>query len=702
MVEVLLSTLADALGGPVVADATFTATATRARAVGDGVVANKTITVSVVQGVPSEPILLDHSGVDWCWRLRVVFPSIGVRIDRTVAVPDVPSVEWADLVDVDPATLLPAESAVPAWTAAVGQVAAILADTAVARDGAVTAQGLSEAARDAAVLARGISEIARDGAVVAQGASEEARDQAQVYAANTVELQDTTFTALIADPESATRTQLNATIVDEIESNDTMDFLGLVMAPISPARYGASMTGQNANDGPAIQAAINAAQDRGYRGGAVKLGHHRSTQQITVSSENITIEGQGGTLRGGGLKIARGSGQTADLYTRVEDLNIDMEDPANGNAVTLERVGRIQFKGCRIFNADSGFFVPNHNEHQHVRRVFLAETEVMGCNYGWFSVQPEANNLRYTVGDIQISNAHWYNNKVVMRAAGLDGLNVTNFKSFQRQRSDRQRAFDLEYINFANFAAVNIFEPGHEGLRISRFQNFHWDGGNVAWAGQLVPSSGILMEGGDLSSTPGGYALSSIDNVTIQKATKHGLEIASPVDRVVIGEGVIVQGSGDDEFYFGDVEDLAAITTNYGFMTPSSAGQIRALGTSIDRANAYAHTGGETRSIDSLRMRKLIKTRNLTGTETSIDGAQGYDRVVCSQSAPSTITLISAGQNGDELTICGVNGNTTIAHGGSGGATVRLKGATNATIPANGILTLYYTNSSWTEKSRSW
>lgn len=218
MAEILLSTLADALGGPVVADATFTATATRARAVGDGVVANKTITVPVVQGVPSEPILLDQSGVDWCWRLRVVFPSIGVRIDRTVAVPDVPSVEWADLVDVDPATLLPAESAVPAWTAAVGQVSAILADTAVARDGAVVAQGLSEAARDAAVIARGISEIARDGAVVAQGASEEARDQAQVYAANTVELQDTTFTALIADPGSETRAQLNATIAGEINT----------------------------------------------------------------------------------------------------------------------------------------------------------------------------------------------------------------------------------------------------------------------------------------------------------------------------------------------------------------------------------------------------------------------------------------------------------------------------------------------------
>lgn len=216
MAEILLSTLADALGGPVVADATFTATATRARAVGDGVVANKTITVSLTAGVPSEPILLDQSGVDWCWRLRVVFPSIGVRIDRTVAVPDVPSVEWADLVDVDPATLLPDAGAVPAWTAAVGQVAGLLADTVVARDAATTAQGLSEDARDAAVLARGIAEGARDGAVVAKGASEAARDQAQVYAANTVELQDTTFTALLADPESGTRAQLSATIAEAV------------------------------------------------------------------------------------------------------------------------------------------------------------------------------------------------------------------------------------------------------------------------------------------------------------------------------------------------------------------------------------------------------------------------------------------------------------------------------------------------------
>ena len=245
MAKILLSTLMDALGGPVPVDAVLTFTATRSRASGAVVVANGTVTVRIVAGVPTEDVDLVPSGVDWAYKATLSVSSIGRRIDRTVAVPDVPSVEWADLVDVDPATLLPAESAVPAWTAAVGQVAAVLADTETARDGAVTAQGLSESARDAAVLARGIAEIARDGAVVAQGASEDARDQAQVYAANTVELQDTTFTALIADPESATRTQLNATMGTYLDVN-------------VPGEVSGALTSD-----PVVQAGVDAAIDTG-------------------------------------------------------------------------------------------------------------------------------------------------------------------------------------------------------------------------------------------------------------------------------------------------------------------------------------------------------------------------------------------------------------------------------------------------------
>ncbi len=241
MPQILLTSLADALGGPVPVGAKLTATATRARSAGDTVVANRPVKVDLSGGVPETPLLLDATGPGWCWHLRLTFADSGIVVVRWVSVPSDGPVEWADLVDVDPATLLPSESAVAAWTAAVGQVAAILADTAVARDGAVTAQGLSEAARDAAVLARGISEIARDGAVVAQGASEAARGTAvaasttattkateafnSAAAAEAAKLaaqavpttNDTVMAAVAADPASAFSMQQSATIATAVD-----------------------------------------------------------------------------------------------------------------------------------------------------------------------------------------------------------------------------------------------------------------------------------------------------------------------------------------------------------------------------------------------------------------------------------------------------------------------------------------------------
>ena len=192
----------------------------------------------------SAMVPLSESGVAQAWHIRATGVS-GVAQWWKAVPSGSGDVNFLDLVDVDPSTFIPSDSSVPAWTAAVGQVAAVLADTETARDGAVTAQGLSEAARDAAVIARGIAEIARDGAVVAQGASEDARDQAQVYAANTVELQDTTFTALIADPESATRAQLSATIGAYLDVNVPVEVSGAL-----------------ASD-PVVQAGVDAAIDIG-------------------------------------------------------------------------------------------------------------------------------------------------------------------------------------------------------------------------------------------------------------------------------------------------------------------------------------------------------------------------------------------------------------------------------------------------------
>jgi hypothetical protein len=65
-------------------------------------------------------VTLLPSGADWCWR---VMEAVTGGIVRYVAVPDSEeTVDYATLTDIDPATLTPAEPAVPAWTDAVARM----------------------------------------------------------------------------------------------------------------------------------------------------------------------------------------------------------------------------------------------------------------------------------------------------------------------------------------------------------------------------------------------------------------------------------------------------------------------------------------------------------------------------------------------------------------------------------------------------
>ena len=94
------------------------------------------ITVPLVDG--RADVLMDATGVAWCWRIVVR----GARRDPlqegyyTIPESATPLDYPTDLVEVDPKTLVPAESSVPAWEAAVSAV-----------------EGYAQAAADSAALA---------------------------------------------------------------------------------------------------------------------------------------------------------------------------------------------------------------------------------------------------------------------------------------------------------------------------------------------------------------------------------------------------------------------------------------------------------------------------------------------------------------------------------------------------------------------
>lgn len=65
------------------------------------------------------------SGPAWCWRVSERIPG-GGGIVRYVAVPDLPSASYSELVDVDPATLDPSAEPEAAWWAALDGLRLIL------------------------------------------------------------------------------------------------------------------------------------------------------------------------------------------------------------------------------------------------------------------------------------------------------------------------------------------------------------------------------------------------------------------------------------------------------------------------------------------------------------------------------------------------------------------------------------------------
>lgn len=89
----------------------------RRRTVGDEVVIPAPFDVTLVDGEWTGDI--DATSTDWCWRVEErLTPSVGTT-RRYVAVPASGStVEYAGLVDVDPATLDPAVEPEAAWTLA--------------------------------------------------------------------------------------------------------------------------------------------------------------------------------------------------------------------------------------------------------------------------------------------------------------------------------------------------------------------------------------------------------------------------------------------------------------------------------------------------------------------------------------------------------------------------------------------------------
>lgn len=151
MTTILLTTLVDALGGAVPSDATLTATASLVRTDGERVTAPDNLEVELTNGAPASPLDLEAPGVGMFWTLLLRFPQRDRPIVRHVTFPDVETIEWADLTDIDPETAEPDTSLLPVWES-------LRADVQRFSDSAAESVEASKVARDEAVAAQNAAE----------------------------------------------------------------------------------------------------------------------------------------------------------------------------------------------------------------------------------------------------------------------------------------------------------------------------------------------------------------------------------------------------------------------------------------------------------------------------------------------------------------------------------------------------------------
>lgn len=123
MTRILFDPRTDTSVGTRALGATVTARATQARADGAIVVYPSTLGWRFTSDQRPE-MDLPAPAVDWAWILEVV-PDQGRTKRRVVRFADGPPVAYADLVDVDPATLTPGDpGALEAWQAVLAEVQA--------------------------------------------------------------------------------------------------------------------------------------------------------------------------------------------------------------------------------------------------------------------------------------------------------------------------------------------------------------------------------------------------------------------------------------------------------------------------------------------------------------------------------------------------------------------------------------------------
>lgn len=457
------------------------------------------------------------------------------------------------------------------------------------------------------------------------------------------------------------------------------------------------------DDSTALQSLVNALYDGKphtinfyyaslYLATAVKL-------KPGISITNATIKGSIFV----GDEFVAGATPANFLNPRIHNIDFTQDSLVSGTFALKYQMAFFagNVTGCTFTNYDKAIWVPQQTVAlaagiiQHAHRLTIENCKYNGCNYFFRAEKPTTTT--FGAADIHIVNSNGEAKIANIRGEGIDGIiladNTFFMTGFAASSTIKQNNVYLDYVNWPKLTGNNYFEAGLDAINIKHFRNLTITGGAIAWPGQADVGSGIHLEDGDLSGTSNSIA--SITGVTIQQPTQSGIVIDSSCGKVCVS-GNTIDNAGYAGFYYG----TTPIDTNphYGINVSASANQCNVVGNltptneNTISGNNYFSANLDTHGNAGIRPRVLT----LSGTETTVS-AFGYTQFNVNQSAPSTITTITDGVEGQDMLILAFNGNTTFTHS----ATLKLRGGVNATLAVENNISLEFTTGKWYEVSRN-
>lgn len=482
----------------------------------------------------------------------------------------------------------------------------------------------------------------------------------------------------------------------------------------TPFEFGAVGDGI-ADDTSAVQAAVNAVDST--LGGVVQLGNHKITSPINIAGKyRLTI--RGGSLIGNGITCINTT--RLDQFFTLRDIVIDLGSTVTSGVygLYLGRVRHGTVDNVTFNNPDQAVRIADIATHQHVARMDFSHCRITGATIGFRSVYNASitqsnGNPGYGVGDFNISDCWGFACQTFISMASVDGAIIKGNHSFQAESTTRQHAIAMDYLNFVTITANHIFEPGLNGLNLSRYTNLVVTDNSIAWVGQLDMASAIYLHGGDRSGVSNSTGI--VSGNSIQWPTKHGIEIEAPNDDTVIGLNSIM-GAGNASQYdpagttggYASAALYFASIPHYDILTPAGSRSIVVGNESKDGINSLSNQGVVSSNIDQNGLvQEFVKTQVVTTADAysghTIRTDQGVKKANCNHNAATAVNDIKDGQSsGQKLTIIAINGSFTTI---TASPRVNLKGGVDAVMPATtdfwASMTLEWVSARWVETGRN-